>query len=198
MNDYESDDRFRSGGQLVGLGVFVLVLSIIGTCGAVVAKSGSDNSAAAGFEIGQSPWLAIGLTIAIALIVLGQVRKSNARRAAKDRYLRENTEIKQVLDEEAPGGPFRADMKEVAELDPMVAAAEESEAAYKRRRGNMYLAWGGGIMTVTIVVMLYAMSPNDGESSRRAVERVMTSLGLAFFPFGFGLFLAIKGLILRN
>ena len=198
MYDPDIEERLNTGSQLTTAGIVVLVLAFLGTCGAVVSSAGEPNSAAQGVEIGQSPWLLISLAVGITLIVLGQVRKSNARREAEERYLEANTRVDVVLDDASPEGPFRGDMKEVEVLDPIVAAAAEAERERDHKRGTGYLTAGGVVLVVTIAGMLMVSMGDSGGSPHRKVENVLVAFGLAMFPFGLGLYLGIKGLLLRS
>ena len=80
----ENDDfvrRTSSGSAMTTWGIVILVMSFLGTCVAGMSSAGTGDSAQRGFELGQSPLLAIAIGAGIALIAVGQARKSNARRA---------------------------------------------------------------------------------------------------------------------
>jgi hypothetical protein len=199
MYDHELEEKLRSGGQLVTAGVVVLILCCLGTCVAAMDGAASSDPATAGFETGQSPFLALGLAVGILLIVVGQVRKTNARNAANARYLEQHTSVEVVLDENSPDGPFRGDMKEIEVLDPAVAAAEETQRAHDRRRGNRSLAIGGTIMALTVLGLVWAFPGADDHGSvRRMMERFLGLLGFSLIPFGIGLYFAIRGALLRS
>lgn len=191
--------RLRSGSAMTTWGILILVGGFLGTCVFAAASVGNDpygNPTARGVELGQSPWLMIALVAGITLIAVGQARKSNARRAADDLYKLRNTKIEVVPDAEAPGGPFRGGMKEVEVLDPTVKAIEDAQREADRRRGNGFLVTGGAIMGCTVLVLLLVAS--GGGSGPSHIENVLAGIGLAFFPFGLGLFFAIKGLLLKS
>jgi hypothetical protein len=189
----------RTGSAMTTWGILILVGAFLGTCVFAAASVGNNpygNSAARGVELGQSPWLMLALVAGIALIAVGQAKKANARRASEELFKLRNTEVKVVPDAEAPGGPFRGGMKEVEVLDPTIQAIEKAQREADRRRGNGFLITGGAIMGATVVVLL--LMSTGGEPTSRHIENVLAGIGLAFFPFGFGLFFAIKGLLLRS
>jgi hypothetical protein len=157
-----------------------------------------DRSAASrkGLELGQSPLLLLAIAAGITLIAVGQARKSNARREIDEQWKLQNTTTQVVPDAEAPGGPFRGAMKEVEVLDPTFAAIEEQQRAANRRKGNTFLAIGGLMMAGTILVIMYIGFGNDSPS--RAIDNVLISVGLGFFPFVTGLIFAIVGLVKRS
>jgi hypothetical protein len=191
--------RMQSGSTMTTAGVVVLVLSFLGTCVAAAGAAGDPNAnpGAKGVEIGQSPWLMGALVLGIALIAVGQARKSNARRAMEERHRLDHTSIEVVPDPAVPGGPFRGGMKEVEVLDPDVAAAEQAQKERDRRRGNGYLIAGGMVMAATVIVMLLGATGGNSHDPH-AAEKVFMAMGLALFPFGLGLYFAIKGMLLRS
>jgi hypothetical protein len=196
----ENDDfvrRTSSGSAMTTWGIVVLVMSFLGTCVAGMSSAGQGDSAARGFELGQSPILILAIGAGIALIAVGQARKSNARRAMEERIRESNTTVELVPDPDVPGGPFRGGHKEVEKLDPDFAAAEAAEQARTRSRGNGYLIAGGVVLGLTTLLMLRAFFSDEG-SPREQAERILVALGLGVFPFGLGLFLTIKGLLLRS
>src|SRR5262245_43101053 len=195
--DEDLDRRFRAGATLTNWGIFILVAGFIGTCSYAAATADRRNPEGRGYEMGQSPFLGIPLIVGVTLIAVGQARKSNARRASEERLREANTTIEVVPDPEVPGGPFRGGMKEVPVVDPSFAATEEAVRQQEHRRGNGYLIAGLLVMIATIVVMMMAIHSDHGSPQKQA-ENLLMSLGLAFFPFGIGLWLAIKGMLLRS
>lgn len=181
---------------MVGWGIAVLAATFIGTCMVAAGSVDEADAARRGTELGQSPWLGIGLTLGVALITLGLVRKSNARRAADDRFREQHTTVEVVLDEKAVDGPFRGNMKEVEVLDPVIAAHEEEQRALDHRRGTVRLCIGGAIMMLTIVCV-FTLGRGDAHGPR-AVERMLSAVGMAMIPFGVGMYFAIRGLLLRS
>lgn len=198
-NDKDIEASLRTGERMVFAGIVVLIVAFIGTCGAVISGASTDpaNATAQGVQIGQSPWLLIALTIGIVLIAIGQVRKTNARREAKERYLGRHTSL-EVEPVETQGTPFRPGVKQVEVLDPIIAAAEQEDLERSHQRGSRLLAIGGCVIAVTLVGMLWAIVGNEGVSARQNLERGMTVFGLAVFPFCLGMYFAIKGLLLRS
>jgi hypothetical protein len=197
MNDEEFVARTRSGSAMTTWGIVVLVMAFLGTCVAGMSSAGQGDSAQRGFELGQSPFLAIAIGAGIALIAVGQARKSNARRAMEQRVREANTTVELVPDPDVPGGPFRGGHKEIEKLDPGFAEVEAAEQARNRSRGNGYLIAGGIVLGLTVLLMLRAFFSDEG-SPREQMERILVSLGLGVFPFGLGLFLTIKGFLLRS
>ena len=185
--------KLRSGSVLTQWGVFILVVSVLGTCVAGALQAGHT----AGQPLQASSLIAVGLSVAIALIAVGQARRSNAKRAADDLFKARHTTIKVVPDASIADGPFRGAMKEVAELDPSIAAAERAEIEDAHRRGARSLWIGGMIMVVTLAVIMKVMvgSADQGMSGFRDG---LVALGLGAFPFGLGLFFAIRGALLRS
>ena len=182
------------------IGIVVLVMAFFGTCAVAASRTTSDpygNPTAQGYQLGQSPFLMIALVAGVALIAVGQARKSNARREAEELWKLRNTTVKVVPDADSPGGPFRGAMKEVEVLDPTVAEIERSQREADRRRGATFLLTGGLIMGGTIVLMLVLTMSHSG-SGPRAAEDTLAAIGLSIFPFGLGLFFGIKGLLLRS
>jgi hypothetical protein len=196
MFDQDLEHRLQSGGRLTSVGIFVLVASFLGTCVAAVGKAGKGDAVAGGIELGQSPWLMIGLAAGIALIAFGQARKANARNEAARRLRDANTTTKTVLDPAVEEGPFRGATKHVPVVNPDFQAYEEAERDAHHRRGSTYLMIGGGVIALTIVGVIWGMS--GGGSSRQRIEAILTSIGLGVFPFGLGLFFMIKGALLRT
>ena len=195
--------RLRSGSAMTMWGIIILVASLFGTCivGAATTShdpyGGMDNASQRGYELGQNPILLLAIAAGVALIAVGQAKKSNARRAAEDLWKLRNTQIKVVPDAEAPGGPFRGGMKEVAVLDPTIEAIEKGQREIDHRRGNTFLIIGGVIMLATVGLMLLVATSGSGSASRD-INGVFTAIGLAFFPFALGMFFAIRGLLLRS
>lgn len=188
--------RMRMGGTLTALGIVVLVGALFGTC-VVAAGNTHGDPTMNGMQIGQSPWLLLSLAAAIALIATGQAKKSNARRDQEELYKLQNTTIAIVPDSAVQDGPFRGAMKEVPVLDPYVAEIEASRKEADRRRGTVFMSVGFGIMGITVLGLLAVLSGGE-HGTQRAVENFLTAFGLAVFPFGGGLFFAIKGLLLRS
>jgi hypothetical protein len=198
MDDEQIARKMNSGSAMTTWGIVLLIVTFLGTCAVSMSQSGKGDPMAQGFENGKSPFLALGIGGAITLIAVGQARKSNARRALEERIRLSNTSVELVPDPEVPGGPFRGGHREVEKLDPAFEAADADEKARNRSRGNGYLIAGFLIMGLSVAGMLWGMQSDPGESPRKQMEDVFLSLGLAFFPFGLGLFFAIKGALLRS
>jgi hypothetical protein len=193
MEDRDIAARLQSGGTMTGIGIFVLVASFFGTC---VAAAAEPDNPARGLEIGESPWLLIGLTVGIALIAVGQARKANARRDAEAQLRDLHTSHVVVPDPDVAGGPFRGAVKQVPVVDPQFVAIEEAARERDHQRGVRYLWIGGIIMAVTIVGVVLGMGGGDYAYER--MRKAMTAVGLGVFPFGLGMFFAIKGAVLRS
>jgi hypothetical protein len=196
MFDQDLEQKHQSGSRLTSAGIFVLVASFLGTCVAAASKAGKGDPTASGVELGQSPFLLIGLAAGIALIAVGQARKSNARNEAARRLRDANTETKSVQDLAAGDGPFRPAIKHVEVVNPDFQAFENAQREADQRRGSTYLIIGGCIIAVTIIGVIWGMS--SGGSAKARIDNILMSFGLGVFPFGFGLFFAIKGLLLRS
>jgi hypothetical protein len=197
MFDQDLEQRLQSGGRLTSAGIFVLVASFFGTCVAAMGKaSGKGDVTASGFELGQSPWLALGLAAGVALIAFGQARKANARNEAARRLRDANTTNKTVLDPTVAEGPFRGATKHVPVVDPSFQAYEQAERDADHRRGSTYLFIGASIILVTVAGVIWGMS--SGGSTKQKIDSILMSFGLGVIPFGFGLFFTIKGALLRN
>jgi hypothetical protein len=196
MFDHDLEQKHQSGGRLTSAGIFVLIASFLGTCVAAASKAGKGDPTASGIELGQSPLLAIGLALGVALIAVGQARKANARNEAARRLREANTTTKTVLDPAVAEGPFRGATKHVPVVNPDFQAMENAERDADHRRGTTYLIIGGVVIVMTVIGVIYGMS--GGGSSRQRVEAILTSLGLGVFPLGLGLFFAIKGALLRT
>ena len=199
-NDKDIEASLRTGERMVFAGIAVLVAAFIGTCGAVIsgASSGTAHATVQGLQIGQSPWLLSAMTIGIALIAFGQVRKSNARRDAKERYLGRHTSLEVEPNDESQGAPYRPGAKQVEVLDPIIAAAEQEDRERSHQRGGRLLGIGCSVIAITVMGMLWVIVGNEGGSARQNLERGMTAFGLAVFPFCLGMYFAIKGLLLRS
>ena len=197
MFDQDLEQRLQSGGRLTTAGIFVFVATFLGTCVAAASKAGGKGDATAnGMELGQSPWLLLGLAAGVALIAVGQARTANARNEAKRREREANTTSKTVLDPAVAEGPFRGATKHVPVVDPSFQAYEQAEREADHARGTTYLAIGGSIIVLTIVGVIWGMS--GGSSTKQKIDSILISFGLGVFPFGLGLFFTIKGALLRN
>lgn len=194
MHEHELYERMTSGSRLTTVGIVVLVGAFLGTCTVAASKAGSNPNA--GMEIGQSPWLLLALAAGVALIAVGQTKKINARNALAERNRAAHTTL-HVEQDPSAGTPFRPGVKETPVLDPTIAAIEQAERAYDHRRGGQLLAIGGVIIVVTLLGML-ALIVGGSDRGAASVERSLSIMGLSVFPFGFGLFFAIKGLLLRS
>lgn len=191
--DLDLEQKLQSGGRLTSAGVFVLVASFLGTC---VVGMGSRDPMASGMEVGESPLLAIGLALGVALIAIGQARKANARNEASRRLRDENTTLKTVLDPDVDEGPFRGATKHVPVVSPEFQAYEQAATELDRARGTRFLWLGFALIAASVLLVFMGM--RSGDSTRERLDALFTSLGLGVFPFGFGLFFAIKGALLRN
>ncbi len=205
MYDPDIAAKIRSGGWMVTAGILLIVAGIFGACMGVASNRSSrydsydsydDRGASDSFEAGQNPFMLLALAGGIALITVGQVKKSNARREGEDRFRAENfTVTKVVPDPDVGGGPFRGALKEVQELDPVIAAVEAAQRVRDHAKGTSNLILGLVLTIGTIVAVMWSITsapPHD------LLSRFTTAFGLGVFPFGFGLFFSIRGLILRS
>lgn len=195
MYDRDIESRIRSGGWMVTLGILLIVGAFFGTC---MQAAGKQRGDAFGDDDNEHPALMLAGAVAIALIAVGQVRKSNARREGDERFTRENfTTVKAVPDPEAGDGPFRPGMKEVEVVDPIVAQMEADEKAANHRKGTNNLIIGTILMGCTGVAIAFAFLAK-APTVEDQFERILIAVGLGVFPFGFGLFFAIRGVLQRN
>lgn len=198
MYDPEIESRIRAGGWLTTCGILLAVVAFFGTCVAAASNAGKPDQTQRSFETGQSPWLLLSLGGAIALITIGQVKKSNAKRDGEVRFREQHfMKTEKVVDTEVPGGPFRGALKDVKTLDPSIVAADEAERLEEHRKGTTNLIIGGVILALTIIGIVWSMTKDSG-SMKENVDRVLIAIGLGFFPFGLGLFFAIRGLVQRS
>ncbi len=195
MYDRDIESRIRTGGWMVTLGILLIVGAVFGTC---MQAAGTQRGAAFGGEDNEHPGLMLAGAVAIALIAVGQVRKSNARREGDERFTRENfTTVKAVPDPDAGDGPFRPGIKEVEVVDPIVAQMAADEKAANHRKGTTNLIIGMILMACTAAAIAFAFL-STAPTVQEQFDRILMAVGLGVFPFGFGLFFAIRGMLQRN
>jgi len=181
---------------MVTWGILLMVASFVVTCSVGAARAGR-NPYGAGFEAGQQPLFLLAFAAGVALIAVGAAKKSNATREQRERERQASMTTELVPTDKVPGGPFRGALEEVKVPDPVFEAHEAAEREERRQRGTNYLTIGGVIIGLTVIGMVYFMSDKHGSEQQR-VERVLVTLGLSLFPFGIGLWLMIKGALLRS
>src|SRR5262245_10184545 len=181
---------------MVTWGILLMVISFVVTCSVGASRAGR-NPYGAGFEAGQQPLFLLAFGAGIALIAVGAAKKSNASREQRERDRQASMTTELVPSDKVPGGPFRGALDEVKVPDPAFEAHEAAEREERRQRGNTYLTIGGVILGLTLIISVWLMTDKHGSEQQRA-ERVLITLGLSVFPFGLGLWLAIKGALLRS
>jgi hypothetical protein len=188
----------RSGGAMVTWGIVILVGSLFVTCGVSATRANRGNPYAdGGFEGAAAP-MVIGLIAGVALIGVGSAKKSNADREWRDRQREASTTTELVPSDKVPGGPFRGALEEVRQVDPGFAAMEASEREARRRSGTTYLTIGGLLLGLTLLGFVYLMTSGHHASPRERLERIMLGFLAALIPFGIGLWLTIKGGLMRS
>jgi hypothetical protein len=194
--DPDLEAKRRTGGAMVTWGILLMVVSFVVTCSVGASRAGRDPYGA-GFEAGQQPLFLLGFAAGVALIAVGAAKKANANREQRERIRQASMTTELVPSDKVPGGPFRGALEEVKVPDPVFEAHEAAEREERRQRGNKYLTIGGIIIGLTVIGMVYFMTDKHGSEHQRA-ERALAALGLSVFPFGIGLWVMIKGALLRS
>jgi len=189
----------RSGGALVTWGILLMVASFLVTCTVGMARTthGKDPTLS-GFEAGQSPLFLLGFGAGIALIAVGAAKKSNATREQRERHRQAAMTTELVPSDKVPGGPFRGALEEVHKPSPAFEAMEASEHQARKQRGTVYLTIGGVLLGVTMIGFVLAMGGDKTMSTHARFEHLMMTFGVSLIPFGIGLWLTIKGGIMRS
>jgi hypothetical protein len=187
----------RSGGAMVTWGIVVLIGSLFVTCGVSATRANRADPYGDGFNGAAAP-MAIGMVIGVALIGVGSAKKSNANREWQDRMRQAATTTELVPTDKVPGGPFRGALEEVRKVDPVFQAMEDREREDRRRRGGTYLLIGGLLLGFTALGLVYLITSGSHASIQARFERLLLGFGACLLPFGIGLWLTIKGGIMRS
>jgi hypothetical protein len=189
---HDPESLLRTGALMVRLGAVLLIATFMGGIFAGAATTASQTeSMAQGMALSENPLFVLGFFGGLALLVVGLVKKSNARRELRDRMAA------------AVGRSYRPVAADFARsgLQPAIdlGGADQAERQRLRGRASVYLAIGGTLVLATILGMLRMIHGGDADAtSREKVETIIMSLGVAFFPFGLGLFFLIKGAIMKS
>jgi hypothetical protein len=182
---------------MVTWGILLMVASFLVTCTVGASRAGHTNGYNAGFEAGQSPAFLLAFAAGVALVAVGAAKKANANRDWRERQRQASMTTELVPSDKVPGGPFRGALEEVKKPDPIFEAMEASELEQRRQRGTGYLTVGVVILGLTVIGAVVLMMGNSHGSPRERVERILMTFGGAIFPFGIGLWLTIKGGLMR-
>jgi len=183
---------------MVTWGITALVASFFVTCGVSATRAGRANPYADGGLDGAAAPMAIGMVVGIALIGVGSAKKSNANREWRERQRQAAMTTELVPSDQVPGGPFRGALEEVHKPSPEFEAMEAREREERRRTGNTYLTIGGMLLGLNVLGFVYLMIGGSHSSPRERLERLMLWFLGALIPFGIGLWLTIKGGLMRS
>jgi hypothetical protein len=184
---------------MVTWGILLMVASFLVTCTVGMSRAGhGTDPTLTGFEAGQSPLFLLGFGAGVALIAIGAAKKANATREQRERHRQAAMTTELVPSDKVPGGPFRGALEEVHKPSPAFEAMEASEHEDRKRRGTVYLTIGGVILGVTTIGFVLLMGGDKHMSTRARFDHLMLTFGGALIPFGIGLWLTIKGGIMRS
>jgi hypothetical protein len=195
--DPDLELKRRSGGAMVTWGIVILVGALLVTCGVSATRANRSNPYGEGFEGAATP-MALGLIAGVALIAVGSAKKANANREWRDRQREASMTTELVPSDKVPGGPFRGALEEVHKPSASFEAMEVSERADRHQRGTTYLTIGIVILTLTVIGSVMLMSGGSHTSPHERAERILLTFGGAMLPMGIGLWLTIKGGLMRS
>jgi hypothetical protein len=183
---------------MVTWGILLMVAAFLVTCTVGASRASHRDAFGSGFEAGQSPLFLLGFGAGVALVAVGAAKKANANRAWRERLRQASMTTELVPSDKVPGGPFRGALEEVHTPSPVFEAMEAREHEDRRQRGTTFLTIGVVILGLTVIGAVYLMSSNGHASPRERVEHILLTFGGAVFPFGIGLWLTIKGGLMRS
>jgi hypothetical protein len=186
--------RLGSASVMVHAGWILMVAAFVVAVAAAMPKNVGDHGRAFtnGLQMGQSPLFMLGFFGGLTLLVVGLVKKSTARREIA-RIMDTTAGVMAAATRVPPGAPLGQPSLE----PPVVDDADRVRRQQLRSRGAWYLGIGGAIVLASIIGMVMGFS-GGGASVARNAQRIMTSLGIAFFPFVLGMIFVIKGALMRS